>query len=171
MLGFDSDEEDCDYTPAAQTPAASSSSSGVGPSGASVSSAQPTTVPPGPTLSTPVVVPPKTSMVVQAHRLKSCVGASTARVLDDAAVRCNRTIQIGSAVLAYDVLKSLNDGEEPLRFWESGVVDKAFALAPIPDKSTFLKGDCTVLCHCMSQRGQSAAPCASTPWVERLVSP
>ena len=124
MLGFDSDEEDCDYTPAA-----SSSSSGAGPSGASVSSVQTTTVPPGPTLSTSVAVPAKTSMVVQAHRLKSCVSASTARVLDEAAVRCNRAIQIGSATIAYDVLKSLNDGEEPLRFWESGVVDKAFALA------------------------------------------
>ncbi|MEK9577710.1 MAG: hypothetical protein VW008_00020 [Aquiluna sp.] len=67
--------------------------------------------------------------MIQAHRLKSCVGASTARVLDDAAVRCNRAVQIGSTVLAYDVLKSLNSDEEPLRFWESGVVDKACALA------------------------------------------
>jgi len=128
MLGFDSDEDE-DRTPVAQTPAASSSSSGAGPSGASVSSVQPTTVPHGPTLSTSVAVPAKTSMVVQAHRLKSCVGSSTARVLDDAVVRCNRAIQIGSATIAYDVLKSLNSDEELLRFWESGIVDKAFALA------------------------------------------
>ena len=79
--------------------------------------------------SVPVAAPPKTTMVTQAHRLTTCVSARAANVLDDVAIRCNRAIQIGTATLAYDVLKSLANDEEPLRFWESNVVEKAFALA------------------------------------------
>ena len=71
----------------------------------------------------------KTTMATQSHRLSTCVDAKTVAVLDDVAIRCNRAIYIGSAILSHDVLHSLSNGKDPVRFWETTVVDKAFALA------------------------------------------
>ena len=74
-------------------------------------------------------VAPKTTMVVRAMRLNVCVTPETIRVLDDAAVRANRAIAIGTAVLARDTLHALATGGPLLAFWTTSVVEKAFGIA------------------------------------------
>ena len=46
--------------------------------------------------------------VVQSDRLRDRVDRHAEGVLNDVAVRCNRAVQIGSTILAYDAIRSLN---------------------------------------------------------------